>query len=321
MVKCNSFIRCVNMRELIIGTGFVAEAYKSSLSGEHEVIQTSRNPEAHPGTFPLDLGNVDAIEAAVRRFRPDVIVNGAAILGRNNDKHLLPQNPRNAHNLLTAVHRSGVDVQRTVLMGSAAVYGPTTALPVRETEPTHPAEQDAYGKSKVEEATVARRLAEEYDLSVVEGRIFNPLGLGLPDSNVTSRITKQLQAIQSGKQEPTVELRRLDARRDYLDVRDCASALGVLAHSSTLEHTAYNVGSGVSTTNETLVEMAIQHSGMTGVSMRQSGEQPEPLVGAAHADITRLQETGWAAQYSLSETMRGIVAEAGLGPNAHHYAA
>ena len=309
------------MKELIIGTGFVAEAYKSSLGPEHEVIQTSRNPEKHPGTFPLDLSNVDAIEAAVRRFRPDVIVNGAAILGRNNDKHLLHQNPRNTHNLLSAIHRSGVDVQRTVMMGSAAAYGPTTELPVRETAPMQPSEQDAYGHSKVAEASVAQELAQKYDLSVVEGRIFNPLGLGLPDSNVTSRITKQLLAVQRGEQEPVVELRRLDARRDYLDVRDCASALGMLAHSSTLEHTVYNVGSGISITNETLVKMAIQHSGMSGVTMRQSGEQPEPLVGAAHADITRLQETGWTAQYSLNETMRGIVAEASLGPNAQHHAA
>jgi GDP-4-dehydro-6-deoxy-D-mannose reductase len=311
------------VKELIIGTGFVAEAYKQSVGAEHEVIQTSRHPEAHPGTHPMDLGDVDSIEATIRRFRPDVIVNGAAILGRNNDKHLLGQNPQNTHNLLTAIHKSDVDVQRTVILGSAAAYGPVTPeqLPVGETAPMQPSDQDMYGQSKRDEADVARRLADEYDLSVVEGRIFTLLGPNLPASSVSSRITKQLEAINTGEQDPIVELRRLDARRDYLDVRDCATAIGQLAHGETLAYDVYNLGSGASNTNETLVEMAIRHRGMTGVAMRQTGDQPEQLVGAAHADITRLQETGWTAQHSLDQTMAGIVAEAGFAPSAQHYAA
>ena len=110
---------------------------------------------------------------------------------------------------------------RVTLAGSAAELGPVPPadLPVSESYPCNPV--DAYGRSKWL-ATVAG-LAERPPLEVTVARVFNPIGPGLPPTQAFGEFAAQLLA--PGADPIPLVTGNLEARRDFIDVRDVARAL------------------------------------------------------------------------------------------------
>lgn len=303
------------MRELVIGKGFIGKAYgEYAASQGSEVFPAGRHPQG-ANEYYVDLNDPATISETLNRVRPDVIVNCAAILGRNpGDK--LESNPIFTGNILESASKAGLNLSRIVILGSAAEYGPVTQedLPIAEDAPLNP--NTAYGESKKVEVETALHLAEEYDLPVVVGRIFNPLGPGLHPSNLTSRVLGQIQAIRSGEQPPVIEVRNLDAARDYLHVKDCVRAMGLLASAGKLPHNVYNIGSGDRTTNREIIELVLDKAGVTDVDYKATDEQSEPLVGAVQADISRLTELGYTPEYDIERTVEEVVVDSGFASSA-----
>ena len=104
-----------------------------------------------------------------------------------------------------------------------------------------------------------------------------------------------------------LEISRLDSRRDYLDVRDIASAIKVLVENTTSHH-VYNIGSGKSTSNGELLDIILKQSGVVvRPPVFEQNTTPEELM-AIQADITRInEEFGWSPQYSLEDTIKDII--------------
>ncbi|HKR82005.1 MAG TPA: NAD-dependent epimerase/dehydratase family protein [Candidatus Saccharimonadales bacterium] len=316
------------MKELIIGNGFLASNYEALMRATTrpgEVHQAGRFPETYqnPDSHYVDLLDPSAIRDVLEEVRPDVIVNGAAILGRNNDRELLGNNPTFVENLLHGVHEAGLN-PRIVTMGSAAVYGPVDAkaLPASEADPMQPTAGDLYGRSKKEESERAHQLAQEYGLDVVEARVFNPLGPGMHGTNLITVVMNQIRKIKAGEQEPVVTVRNTEVSRDYVHVHDVVEGINKLAHTPHLDYNTYNVGSGIASSNGTLIHSVLAHSGMDHVAVQATDATPEPTVGAMQANSSRLRELGWKPQFTLDQTVASMVAEAGLAVSAaaHHAA-
>lgn len=309
------------MKELVIGKGFLGKSYRDFAANEgYDVHMASRRPDKGDLTeHYVDLNNPDSIVAVLDKVQPDIIVHCAAVLGRNPGDQV-EQNPVMTRNLLEGTHTVGLNLSRFVLLGSAAEYGTVEEhqLPVKEDTPLTP--NYPYAQSKWEEANIAQELADKHGISLAIARVFCPLGLGLHPTNLMSRVIDQIREQKDGH-DPVIEVRNLEATRDYLHKSDCVRAIGLLAHSEQLPYRIYNVASGVRTSNEEIIRAALRHSGEPNMRVVATDLTPEPVVGVSHANITRLQGLGYEPAYTVDQTVREIVEEAGLLPNQGQKAA
>jgi nucleoside-diphosphate-sugar epimerase len=294
------------MSELIIGNGLCGNAVYETLSANGaDVYQASRRPDKLNGhAYYVDMLDQDSVSAVLQEVQPDVIINTAAILGRRGDQNLLSSNAMFASNLLEGA-RTLEKSPRIVMLGSAAVYGETEVLPVPEAAPMKA--QDPYGVSKRLESVLSRTLADAHGLDVVEARLGNILSPMLPESYLSSVILQQMDNIRSGKQEQVVSMRSTENMRDYTDLKNVVDGILHVAYAPDMSASVYNIASGEATTNGELARMLLQHGNMSDVEVRATDEQPEPRVGAAHVDISRLRATGWEPRVSLDETAASLV--------------
>ncbi len=293
------------------GSGFVAQAYaKEAVRLGHEVHLAGRRPnENNPNEHAVNMSDPDSVAELLNTVQPDVIVNGAAVLGRNQGDQL-ELNPLFTENLLKGVNSLELNLSRIVIIGSSAEWGlvEPSQLPMKESVPANA--NSPYGKSKQAEIELALKMADEYDLPVVVARLFNQLGPGLHPSNLVSRVIDQL-----GEGRDEIEVRNLDPMRDYLDVRDTAQAIGKLARTEHLPHRVYNVSSGISLTNEEVIRTVLRLSGHPDMPVIGTNSTKEPIVGSAHGNPERLKELGWEQQYTLDDTIKDMLSEARLLPD------
>jgi GDP-4-dehydro-6-deoxy-D-mannose reductase len=241
----------------------------------------------------------------VVRLKPDIIINCAGII-ENTEKAFL--NVTYTENLLRAITESGHAPMRLIIIGSAAEYGVLGSrdLVVDENVATEPAGN--YGRAKAEEIQRALKYGEKHGIPVIVARLFNPLGPNMKGKFLTSNIISQIKNIKVGERH-TIELGRLDAGRDYVDVRDAGEAIILLAESS-LRHAVYNIGSGVRTSNRTIVEILLEtYSLPPDTPVTETNPLPEPFV-AERANISRIhRDTGWKPKHTILDTIRSIYDE------------
>lgn len=295
------------MRLLVIGAnGFIGNSVAKRLADDNDVYKGTRNDDEfqeNSHDIPLDLTDKQSIIDALKRVQPDAIVNCAGIV-ENNEKAEL--NPRMTQNLLEAIVDSAIPVKRVVVLGSAAEYGivDPEEEPVKEHNP--PRATSPYGVSKVNEASVVDTYRDAHDIPVVTARIFNPIGTGMPQRQLLPRLIEQVREVKAGDRD-SIEVSRLDSQRDYIDVKDVAEAIDLLVTREPKE-AVYNIGSGVSTTNQTLVDAILKYSGLQGsVEVTQTSPDKEPYF-ASRADISRLQnEFGWKPTNTIDDVVKEIV--------------
>jgi GDP-4-dehydro-6-deoxy-D-mannose reductase len=209
-------------------------------------------------------------------------------------------------NILQSVVDLGLNLHRIITLGSAGEYGIVEPgeLPVKETNPLRGTSH--YAVSKLEEVKAALRYRDEYGLPVVVARLFNPIGAGMPSRQLIPRIITRLAEIKAGTAD-TLEVNRLDAKRDYVDVRDVATAIHILLEAKDLRYGVYNVGSGRETSNRDLIECILQYSDLSKrPNIIETASESEPIV-ASCADISRLRELGWQPIHTTEEVIRETI--------------
>jgi UDP-glucose 4-epimerase len=147
-------------------------------------------------------------------------------------------------NLLRAL--AAAPPELLLFASSAAVY-PDTVGPIPESLEPDPI--DLYGHTKLEGESLVRQFARESGARCLVARIFNVVGKRETNSHVVPELVSQLRAGAS-----TIELGNLEARRDYTDVVDVASALALLLTSPTAADVTVNVGSGRAVSVRELVQ-------------------------------------------------------------------
>ena len=258
---------------------------------------------------PLDLHDRPALTRLVQEFRPTHVVHLAAALRDEPVARLFDLNVDGTVALLEALVGAAVDVTRVVLGSSGSVYGnPDVAnLPIPEDAPCVPA--DLHAVSKLAGEHVARILAAQHRLPVVWARIFNPAGAGQDERHLCGRLAQQAAAIAAGAIPPTLEVGPLTTTRDFVDVRDVATALRLLALAPpSADGLAYNVGSGREDPTEDVLTSVLRAAGVED-SVRLVRLPGRPADIPRHfADIARLRALGFEPKYSLDASLRDLVA-------------
>jgi nucleoside-diphosphate-sugar epimerase len=307
------------------GNGFlgrhVLDALAAGAAGppvsETEVIVLGRHRAADGRAarfIEADLNDPEGLRESLHGVEPDFVIHTAGKTRPATDEELYRANFWSTTHLLGALRRTGKPM-RVVLAGSAAELGPVESahLPVDESYPADPI--DAYGRSK----WLATRsgLAERPPLEVVAARIFNVIGPGLPPTQAFGAFAARLAG--PGPDPLDLPVGHLDTRRDFVDVRDVASAMIALAMRGRTGQ-VYHVGTGDSHAVREGLEFLVASSGRSVIAREDPSLLRLPGPSDSRAAIHRIEaETGWEPTIGFEHSLRDLWREVSDRPSVNRW--
>lgn len=299
-------------RVLVFGaSGFIGAAVANALDGDPQVDSLIRAGvrvrDALPGSWvwhDLISGSMQDLIGLLRSVRPDAVVDCVGRLGGTDDE-LVAANTLVIARLIEAV-AAAVPQARLVTLGSAAEYGVVpVGTPVAEDHPTNPV--SAYGITKQAATQLVRRAAETGKADAVALRVFNPIGARSPAESLLGRAASALSgAIERG--EGCIRLGPLGSYRDFVDVRDVASAVRAVVLAEAPGEPVLNVGSGQAVTCREAVEGLAKVAGFSG-DIEESGPAPgrSAAVDWIAADVSLIRRAvGWQPAHHLGSSLEAV---------------
>ena len=254
----------------------------------------------HRGNI-LDVASVrDAVAAA----RPDAVVHLAA-QAVPTLAALDPVAAVRVNVLGTATLLAALDAHpkiRLVMASSADVYGAPDSAIVDESAPLRPA--NVYAATKVASEALVREFGDRRTASTTVLRPANQNGPRQHPGLAASAFAKQIAEAEAGMAEPVVKHGVLEARRDFVDVRDMADAYARAADLTDAGVAVYYVGSGVAVSVGEILETLIA---LARVPVRAELDPERVRSGTPTAfalDASRFRgRTGWAPRTPLRTSL------------------
>jgi nucleoside-diphosphate-sugar epimerase len=203
-------------------------------------------------------------------------------------------------NVIEAAQQANVG--KVVYSSSASVYGDALALPMTEEHPFN--NRTLYGATKIAGEQFFRAFNEQQGLDYVGLRYMNVYGPRMDyKGTYVSVIMKVLDRVEAG--EPPLVFGDGSQAYDFVHVDDVARA-NVLALKSDATDVFLNVGMGVQTTINELVERLLA---LTGSDLRPEYLPQEQMFVTNRIGSTELAEelTGFRATIQLDEGLGSVI--------------
>ncbi len=260
----------------------------------------------------VQIDDREALSKLIGPFAPDVVFHLAAIVDTVTTPDVDELHRVNTLGTLavTQAMRDVAPDARLLFTSSSFAYGRTApdAQPVQESHELEPV--TPYGVSKAEGEAIVARFRDETGAKTVVTRAFQHSGPGHRGEYALADWAQQLVAIERAGGVGTIATGNLDVARDYLDVRDVATAYIAVAEHG-LPGETYNVCSGEPVTMLALLTGLIEAFALdvrieTDPARIRAIDQPT-FVG----DASKLRaDTGWAPRYSHAEMLAALAASA-----------
>jgi GDP-4-dehydro-6-deoxy-D-mannose reductase len=295
--------------------GFVGKHVTASLRSaiEHiEIIPTSRQSGSSLGTEQieqLDVTDRTRVKDIIKRNCPTHIIHLAGMAA-------LPAAAANP-DATWEIHLGGtLNVARAIVecvpeclliyVGSGQVYGASAhrGWPMDENTLLNPT--DTYTTSKAA-ADLALGAMATSGLRCVRFRPFNHIGPGQSENFAIASFAAQIARIKAGKRNAVLKVGNLEARRDFLDVRDVATAytLAVSTARTIPSGTILNLASGNAHPIRFLLDILINIADMPITvevdTLRLRPNDTPVFVGNAAKAHELL---GWKPRFSLEQTLQ-----------------
>jgi len=262
----------------------------------------ARTPENAPqqdlaGYYQITLPSND-LSSLLKQVQPRVCVHCA---GRASVANSLanPLADFQAHvemtfNVLNAM-RLEAPRCRVIFLSSAAVYGDPESLPISEDQPLRPV--SPYGFHKLMGEKLCAEFSEIYGVPTGIVRIFSAYGTGLRRQVIADLCYKSLT-------EPVLRLHGTGAEsRDFINVRDVAHGIYLLAERAPCTAEAYNLASGKETTIQELAELVVACSGRN-IAIEFDGQNPKGNPLNWQADMSRMSRLGFVPTIALNKGVK-----------------
>lgn len=323
------------MRVLVTGgAGYIGSVNCAALlEAGHDVLVIDNLLQGHRDAVKgaalsvIDLADGAALNAALRRFRPDLCMHFAArnLVGESMTYPLeyFENNLVGTVNLLRAMADCGCD--KFVFSSSASTYGdPVDAAPITEDAPQLPL--NPYGKAKLMVEQVLDELDRAGTIRFVSLRYFNAAGADLehglgedhrPETHlipnvISAALGKNARVSVFGTDYNTPDGTCI---RDYIHVVDLAAA-----HLLAMEYLAggghsriFNLGNGNGFSVREVIKLVREVSGREFDVAEEPRREGDPEVLVASSDrISR--ELGWRPRFG---DLHAIVESAWRWHSAH----
>lgn len=245
----------------------------------------------------LDRGIVADVDAV---FHEAALVN--VVSSFNNILNTHDVNVTGTLNLLKACLDS--DVKRFIFASSAATYGETKILPMREDMISRPL--SPYAVSKLAAESYAKLFYKAYGLETVSLRYFNvygprqrygPYSVVIP--TFINRVLNDQPPIIHGNGEQT---------RDFVSVQDVVDANMVALRSKNAVGQVFNVGTGKATSVNQLAKIVLKILGKTSLKPVHTDPRTGDTSKGSYADMSRARRVlGFDPKVSLEEGITKLV--------------
>jgi GDP-4-dehydro-6-deoxy-D-mannose reductase len=301
-------------RVLVTGAdGFVASHLLEELARECGCLITGIGLKDAPSAsvdrleyIALDLTEYEPVKELLEQTRPDSIFHLAAMpsvaQSWEDPWTTYRVNVLGQVNLMEALRRLGQEASIHIACSSEE-YGkvPSSEMPMGETTPFNPCSH--YAVSKVAQEVLGLMYYEAFSWRVLVTRGFNQCGPGQSPDFVVSSFARQIAEIEAGLREPVILVGNLEARRDFMDVRDTARAYRIIMEKGKAG-TAYNVCSNRARAVSEILDMLLLASGAEIRVERDACRQRPSDIPLLLGDNTRLrEETGWEPVIPLEKTL------------------
>jgi UDP-glucose 4-epimerase len=204
-------------------------------------------------------------------------------------------------NVVEAAQRAGV--KKVVYSSSASVYGDAVAVPMAEDHPFN--NRTLYGATKIAGEQFFRAFNEQHGLDWVGLRYMNVYGPRMDyQGTYVSVIMKVLDRLEAG--ERPVVFGDGSQAYDFVHVRDVAHA-NVLALESDASDACFNVGTGVQTSINELVELLLEVTG-TELEIDYRPEEQMFVTNRVGDPAAAARELGFRAETPLRDGLDSVVA-------------
>ncbi|MDE2577584.1 MAG: GDP-mannose 4,6-dehydratase [Hyphomicrobiales bacterium] len=293
----------------------VAEAFPHS---ERAILTRPGERAERPGwsQHEIDLGDAGAVEAFVADMRPDLVLHFAAQASAAVAATAPEETRRvNRDGALTLARAAAQADPACVFffVSTGEVYGDHFRDgPARETTPLAP--NNVYAQTK---ADAERGLPEALGAhaTLIVARPFNHTGPGQDTRFVMPSFARQAAEIEAGLIAPRMIVGNIEARRDFLDVRDVAAAYVALLRAAPQMTTigedgdnVFNIASGAPRRIGDLLDiLRAETAAQFAVEVDPARLRPNDIPVIA-GDAQRLRaSTGWAPQIALEQTLRDLL--------------
>ncbi|WP_138935441.1 NAD-dependent epimerase/dehydratase family protein [Roseovarius arcticus] len=293
------------------GGGFVGAHLRTALSAKFganaRILNSTRSPRDST-TLALDIRDIEAVRAVVRRERPTLIINLVGIAA--------PSEASRDPELAWELHALAPDRLGRMLLkespdcwlfhvSSGLIYGRTALKgpPVDEAARLDPI--DTYAMTKAAGDLAIGVLAGQ-GLKCLRLRPFNHAGPGQTEDFVIPAFSAKIARIKRGQQPPVIQVGNLEAERDFLDVRDVVAAYTALIAKVDDLHSGaiYNISSGRAVSMQYILDRLIQMAeikiDVAPDPARQRSSDLPRIVGCVDALV---HDLGWKPAFSLEQTL------------------
>ncbi|HMS17391.1 MAG TPA: GDP-mannose 4,6-dehydratase, partial [Planctomycetota bacterium] len=276
-----------------------------------DVVATARRATGE--TRGLDLLEPDEVHKIVKSVGPRTVIHLAGktylpwVLA--HQKESFRANVFGTANLMEAV-RTHAATARVLLTSSCTVYGEAKPedLPLHEGSPLaalHP-----YAVQKIGMEVLAEDYATRSGLDVVVARPFNHIGPGMSRDISAAHFATMIARHEVGLGSAVLRVGNLEARRDFLDVRDVVEAYMLLLKCPQPPRIV-NVASGrsvrIGEILDTLIKLSPSAFRVETDPLRMRPLDTPELVGDARL-LT--QSVGFVPHIPLEKTLKDILDEA-----------
>ena len=262
-------------------------------------------PEVEIFTPVLDITDFHATNRLIETIKPDTLLHLAAISApaeaANAPDHAWAVNVQGSLNLAQAVI-SHAPACRFIFISSAEVYGRAFLAGTPVTEETPPEPLTPYAKTK---AAAEAALAALPELKLLRLRPANHTGPGQTPAFVVPAFAQQIARIEEGLQPPILTTGNLDAKRDFLDVRDvCAAYAAAIALPSFGSGETFNIGAGSTQRIGDILEILLGFSKARIRVKADPAKQRPSEIPTAQINTTRTRaRLGWMPRIPIHETL------------------
>ena len=253
----------------------------------------------------LDVSAAGSLDALAAEAKPDAIIHLAALVSVQEsiaDPALnYTLNLQATHLMAEAARKNSV--RRIVFASSAAIYGDTTDLPIRESTEKRPI--SPYGAAKLASEMVLLGHGAAFGITVRCQRYFNVFGPrqdpASPYSGVISIFDRRFR---EGK--PVTLYGNGQQTRDFISVHDVARANVIAATQPDLATGAANICSGRATSLLDVIAIFRRHYPMAVAPTHQAARTGD-IIHSRGAPELAAAELGFRAEVAVADALEELI--------------
>ncbi len=308
-----------NRTSLLIGaTGFIGHRLAPYLLGCRERVIGTYHRQASVPQFDsrirlvhCDVTKPHEIAKIIRKYSPGFIYYLAA----QSSVRIAWLEPIKTFtiNLMGGVYllealRKIKSKSRVLIFSSATAYGVShDGTKLSEETPLRP--KDPYSLSKMGIDYLAQLYARVHHLNVSVVRLGNLTGPGQSTEFSIANFASQIVKIETGRQAPHLNVGNLNAKRDFLDIRDGLKAIYLIMKKGR-NGEVYNIASGRSRSLKDVLFllMGLSTYSKTIELRRKSRLIPKDEIVSMSLDPSKLiRLTGWKPHIPLRQTLSDVL--------------